>query len=255
MPRFFIEAALDDKTETIRIAGEDHHHIAHVLRLQPGQTLTVCDGHRRDYVCEIAKIDGEQVYLRVLSCQDNQAEPPYEVTLYQGLAKGDKMDQIIQKAVELGAVSIVPVICARSVVRIKGKDIAKKTQRWQKIATEAAKQCGRGQLPEVKPAYSYLEAINALKDQTIALFPWESERKMSIREFLAGISDSADIENMLEKPRIGIMIGPEGGFSAAEINEAEKAGITPVSLGRRILRTETAGTAVLAMLAYQYTDF
>ena len=245
MPRFFIEDQLDPAEEQLILKGNDFHHIRDVLRLKTGDIITVCDGARSDLSCRIERFDADGVVLSILDRQINQSEPPYQVTLYQGLAKGDKMDTIIQKAVELGASRIVPVTCLRSVVRLDGKDVEKKIQRWQRIAAEAAKQCSRGLIPEIGRPLQFDQAAIEAARSDISLIPWESERDNHIRTEL-------EHKASLAHPSISILIGPEGGFDAVEINRALDLGIRPVTLGHRILRTETAGAAVLAMLIYAF---
>lgn len=247
MPRFFIEDPLDPAEEQLILKGNDFHHIRDVLRLKTGDIITVCDGARSDLSCRIERFDADGVVLSILGRQINQSEPPYQVTLYQGLAKGDKMDTIIQKAVELGASRIVPVTCLRSVVRLDGKDVEKKIQRWQRIAAEAAKQCSRGLIPEIGRPLQFDQAAIEAARSDISLIPWESERDNHIRTEL-------EHKASLVHPSISILIGPEGGFDAVEINRALDLGIRPVTLGHRILRTETAGAAVLAMLIYAFDN-
>lgn len=248
MPRFFIENQIDPSEEQLVLQGADYHHIRDVLRLTTGDQITVCDGARNDLICRIERFDADSIKLSIQSRQENQSEPPYQVTLYQGLAKGDKMDIIIQKAVELGVSRLVPVSCRRSVVRLDDRDADRKQQRWQRIAVEAAKQCGRGQIPEIGKPLPFLAAAAAASEADIRLIPWEGERDRDLRTELEMRSEIVD-------PQISILIGPEGGFDADEVDAALKLGIRPVTLGRRILRTETAGTAVLAMLIYAYRDF
>lgn len=249
MPRFFIDECPDAALDSLTITGADFHHIRDVLRLKAGDAVTVCDCARNDLQCRIERFLQDGVVLAILDRQPNQTEPLYHVTLYQGLAKGDKMDTIIQKAVELGASRIVPVACRRCVTRLDRKDAGRKVQRWQRIASEAAKQCGRGQVPEVGELLSFDEAATEAAQADIALMPWEGERECSLRTGLE--SPGVTTAN----PSISILIGPEGGFDADEVTTAMAAGIRPVTLGRRILRTETAGAAVLAMIIYRFGDF
>lgn len=249
MPRFFVEESLDPEAKSLTLGGEDFHHIRDVLRMKIGEELIVCDGGSNDLLCQIANFKPDGVELTIISRQANQTEPGYQVTLYQGLAKGDKMEMIIQKAVELGAARIVPVNCRRSVARLDEKDTAKKLLRWNRIAAEAAKQCGRGRTPTVGEPLSFKAAVSEAAKADICLIPWEGERACSLRAELESATDFG------RNPTISVMIGPEGGFDADEIAIALAAGISPVTLGRRILRTETAGGAVLAMMIYGFDDF
>lgn len=249
MPRFFIEDSPPEGVSRLVLAGSDFHHIRDVLRLRTGDVITVCDGASNDLDCRIDRFLPDGVELTVISRTSNQSEPLCRVTLYQGLAKGDKMDTIIQKAVELGVTRIVPVACRRSVARLDEKNSEKKVLRWQRIAAEAAKQCGRGQVPEIGQLLDFDEAVTEAARADLGLVPWEGERERSLR------SELETAAALPANPSISVLIGPEGGFDADEITMALGAGIRPVTLGRRILRTETAGIAVLAMIIYHFDDF
>lgn len=249
MPRFFVEECLDPETTSLTLKGADFHHIRDVLRMKIDDELTVCDGGSNDLLCRIANFKPDGVELTVITRQANQTEPVYQATIYQGLAKGDKMETIIQKAVELGAASIVPIICRRNVARLDAKDTAKKLLRWNRIAAEAAKQCGRGRTPIVGEPLTFKAAVLEAAKADIRLIPWEGERARSLRAELEASTD------LSPNPTISVLIGPEGGFDADEIATALAAGISPVTLGRRILRTETASGAVLAMMIYRFDDF
>ena len=240
MYRFFAEQSAC-KGEYISIGGADWNHMKNVLRLKTGEQVTVSDGSEREYICEIAEYLEDEARLRVLDILDSAAELPTEITLYQGFPKGDKLELIIQKAVELGAVRIVPVMTKRSIVKLDEKKAANKVKRWQAIAESAAKQSKRTVIPEVKMPVSWKEAVRQAKILDITLVPYENERGLqATREIMQGIPDGATI---------GVMIGPEGGFSPEEIAEVDGT-MHRISLGRRILRTETAGLATLSMLIY-----
>lgn len=253
MPRFFVEKCLEPTATALSLTGDDFHHIRDVLRMKPGDQLVVCDSARRDLTCRIDCYLPDRVVLIITAVQENQTEPPYQAILYQGLAKGEKMETIIQKAVELGAVRIVPVACQRSVVRLNARDQEKKLVRWNRIAAEAAKQCGRGRIPAVSEPLTFSQAVIEAAQADISLIPWENERGLGLREALEITVPSNVVPGT--DPSISLLIGPEGGFAPEEIDAAVAAGIRPVSLGRRILRTETAGTVVLAMLVYRFNDF
>ena len=252
MPRFFTEEAVSPLQSRLALTGEDAHHIAAVLRMKQGDELVVCDGARTDLLCRIEQMTTGQIGLLVLERNGNRTEPGYVVTLYQGLVKGDKMDQIIQKAVELGVTEIVPVDCRRSVARVHESDREKKGQRWNRIAAEAAKQCGRGVRPRVADVQPFAACLSGAAAAGLALIPWEMEREQSIRSVLTSFQaqwdgqDKARQSSGREQPTISILIGPEGGLTETEVEQACAAGIRPVTLGRRILRTETAGPAALA---------
>lgn len=243
MPRFFIENAPQGffDGDTIAVTGEDASHIAKVLRMKPGEKLTVCDCAGTDYNCEIVSPDPSAVTLKILGKEKSISEPDIKVTLYQGLPKGDKMELIIQKSVELGVSAIVPVMTLRSVSRPDAKSLAKKEERWNKIAAEAAKQSGRGLLPRVLPALSFNEAIKAMAAHTAAIMLYEK--------------NGSSIKDELEKPgadfkSTGILIGPEGGFDETEAAYARENGVVTAGLGPRILRTETAPLCALSAIMY-----
>jgi 16S rRNA (uracil1498-N3)-methyltransferase len=199
-----------------------------------------------EYTGIISDPSVKRIELELSQGTPNTSEPPYEACLCQGLPKGDKMSSVIQKAVELGASEIRPISCARSVVKISARDTSEKTQRWQKVSLEAARQSGRGIVPRVMNPLSFAEAVDEVCcGKGLLLIPWEEERSVSLYEVLEPF---AKCQNY---PRISIFIGPEGGFDPKEVEYAISKGAVTVSLGRRILRTETAGPAVLAMLLYR----
>ncbi len=245
MPRFFVEAGAVENREdgqVIRITGEDAHHITHVLRTRIGEGLTVCDEVGMVYETELVQ-PGAEVLLRVLESHPADTEPPYRATVYQGLAKGDKMETVIQKAVEIGASVIVPVATSRAVVKLDEKDARRKVERWQKIAHEAAKQCGRGIIPTVAPVMTFKEAVQDAAKADLPLFCYEGDGTRSVTALCR--------ETAMPKT-ISLFIGPEGGFSEEEAAFAGEAGMRLCGLGKRILRTETASGVVLACLSAFY---
>lgn len=241
MPKFFVpkENISEDK---IMITGEDVQHIKRVLRMRVGEELVLCDSCGTDYTTRLAEIGDRDILCDILDKTQSQTEPNIKVTLFQGLPKASKMDYIIQKTTELGITKIVPCALGRCVSKPEGD---KKTARWQKIAEEAAKQSGRGAIPDVTNVVKLDEAIKELSGCDLAFVPYECEEMRSIKSVLTSKSDIKTV---------GFIIGPEGGFDKAEIEKLENAGIAPVSLGKRILRTETAGEAVLAMVMYEIGD-
>ncbi|MHB1485491.1 MAG: 16S rRNA (uracil(1498)-N(3))-methyltransferase [Saccharofermentanales bacterium] len=249
MPRFFVTYNIPDNESRAVITGNDARHIADVLRMKKGQNITVCDNCGTDHSCEIEKIEIGSVTVEILDRASSSNESGFDIIVYQGIPKSDKMEVIIQKCVELGAAKIVPVECARCVVKLNdAKDIEKKTVRWNRIAYEAAKQSNRSAIPEVADPVSFKEAVKSLSMAEIAFIPWESEERQTIRDVLSGIK----IKDYGKKPILAFLIGSEGGFDIDEIDYAKKSGIRTVSLGRRILRTETAAPAVLAMIMYEF---
>ena len=241
---YITSGILDVKEEEHRITltGPDVNHMKNVLRMRIGEDVWISDGGQKEYHCTIEAFEEEGAVLHILYAQEPQYELPSRIYLFQGLPKGDKMELIIQKAVELGAYSVVPVETKRCVVKLDEKKAAKKTARWQQIAESAAKQSKRMLIPEVKKAMSWKEAIAFAKELDVLLIPYELAKGMKeTREILAAIEPGQSV---------GIFIGPEGGFEEEEVQAAMEAGAKPVTLGKRILRTETAGMTMLSILMY-----
>ncbi len=254
MSRFFVETdAADLQNGKIMITGEDVRHIANVLRASPGDVLVLCDGAGTDYDAVIERISKESIETSIRDSRPNNTEPPVRVTLFQGVPKSDKMDFIIQKCVELGVKQVVPVMTARSVVRFKNtSDAAAKTARWARIALEAAKQCDRGVIPVVREPVRLDEALKLAGGIGLKLFPYEEERGGSLRNVLKDYGKSMVCGNALNS--VAVLIGPEGGFDRNEAERAVEAGFHSVTLGPRILRTETAGLATAAIVMYELGD-
>lgn len=236
MPRFFVSEQPENGVLTLR--GEDAHHAGRVLRLRPGESVTLCNGKGTDFDCSIETVEKDAVVCHVLDSHPAETEPRQQLTLFMALPKSDKMDFIVQKAVELGAREIVPYLSKNCVSRPDKTE--KKVERWQKIALEAAKQCGRGYLPAVGAVVSFEQAaVQAAQSQT-ALFFYENERQTGLHDaLLHGVGET-----------VSLMIGPEGGFAPEEAAFAAKTGLTSVSLGTRILRCETAPIVALAAVLY-----
>lgn len=245
MPRFFVPKENISENK-ILIDSSDVAHITRVLRLSIGDEILICDGSGYDYDAKIAEISKSEIVCGILAKRPSKTEADIAVTIYQGIPKASKMDYIIQKTTELGAVRIVPVAMARCVSKVEDKKSEKKKlDRWNKIAAEAAKQSQRGIVPKVLGVMSFDEAIDKMKSDDLCFAPYECEEKRTLREAL--LSD--------DKPKtVSFMIGPEGGYDLMEIEKLQAAGIKTVTLGRRILRTETAGEAVLAMVMYEIGD-
>ena len=226
----------------IRITGSDVNHIKNVLRIRQGEEILVSDGTGRDYLCQAEEIAGQEVTVRILETEEEGRELPSRIWLFQGLPKSDKMELIIQKAVELGAAGIVPVSTKNAVVKLDAKKEEAKRKRWQAIAESAAKQSGRSLMPRVMGLMTLGQAFDYIEKEQFALrlIPYEHEAGMEgSRQELSRVAPGQDI---------AVFIGPEGGFDESEINLALKKGVRPVSLGKRILRTETAGLAMLSVL-------
>ena len=241
MPRFFVDSVSGN---TISIRGNDAYHIGRSLRMRIGDIITVC-ADRVEYRAKILSISDKEVVCDVLSAEKSENEPTVNVVLYQALPKSDKMDLIVQKAVELGVYKIVPVITARCVSRPAKSGYEKRVERYNKIALEAAKQSGRGIVPTVSEFMTVNEVIEKSKEFDLFFVPYECEEQKILKEILTSKSDVKSV---------GFVIGPEGGFDLSETEKLHSSGIDTVTLGKRILRTETAGEAVLAMTMYEIGD-
>lgn len=237
MPRFFTGQIAGNRAA---ISGEDARHIALSLRMKPGESITVCDSAGTDYQCVISTVTPEEISLTVEAVKPSAGEPQTFITLYQAIPKGDKFEQIIQKAVELGVGRIVPVLSHRCVSRPDSKSMEKKCARYNKIALEAAKQCGRGRIPEVAGMLDFKAAVQEAAKAELALLFYENADG-SLRETLPqGIPGT-----------VSILIGSEGGFEPSEAKLAVDNGVKQATLGSRILRCETASSAALCMILYQ----
>ena len=242
MRRLFYKGLLAEKIE---ITGTDAHHLMHVLRARAGDEMVVVDDRNRVARMEMVGFTGEAVTMRLKERLEMDTESPADITLAQCLLKADKMDFVVQKAVELGARRVVPIMSRNCVVRYDAKKREERRNRWQKIADEAAKQCGRTVLLEVAPVVelsSFLESVR--EEEGLLLFCYENERKQSVRECLK----RADAGRCL------MLIGPEGGFAPEEAESAKRCGGISVTLGPRILRAETAAVAALAIVQYEKGD-
>lgn len=236
MPRFFINEIPTDRFFTL--TGEDAHHAAKVLRMRSGERITLCDGKGTDYDGVVSEISKDFVSVQILDEHDSAGEIKQKITLFMALPKGDKMEFIIQKATELGVSEIVPFLSKNCVSR--PGETTKKVLRWQKIAAEAAKQCGRGKIPTVSNVLTIKEVARRAPQFGTALFFYEKERENGLKQMLSGgFSDE-----------IGIIIGAEGGFTEAEADHITKSGFTAVSLGTRILRCETAPITAISAILY-----
>jgi 16S rRNA (uracil1498-N3)-methyltransferase len=240
MHRFYVNQS-QFKEQTVRIIGPDVNHIKNVLRMKPGEEIIICNGQGKDCYSIIDRVSESEIIASVKSIRDTDTELATRITLFQGLPKSDKMELIIQKAVELGAYEIVPVMTKRVIVKLDDKKKEeKKLERWQAIAEGAAKQSGRGIIPIVKPVQTYAQALEYASTLDKNMIPYENAKGMQYtRELMNGL---------IGAKTVGVFIGPEGGFEEVEIERAKQAGVEPITLGKRILRTETAGLAVLSMM-------
>lgn len=241
MPKFFLEGI---SGTTAVVTGEDARHICKVLRMNAGEAITLCDMQGMDYKGVIEAAEPAQVTVKILSSEPCLAESQMKVRLYQALPKGDKLEFIVQKAVELGVHEIVPVLTSRCVSRPDEKSMRKKQERLQKIAAEAAKQAGRGLIPQILPLESFAAALDSMCASQTAILCYEGE--------IAPLRDClpADMPETL-----AVMVGSEGGFSAAEAQQAREKGVLTASLGKRILRCETAPLCALTAIFYHFGEF
>lgn len=243
MHHFFVEPSQIWGNE-VRITGNDVRHIKNVLRMKAGEELSVSNGvDQKEYRCGIEKLGEEEILCRIRFIKEADVELPSKVYLFQGLPKGDKMELIVQKAVELGVYEIIPVAARRAVVKLDEKKAKHKRERWQGIAEAAAKQSRRKAVPAVKPVMAMEEAISYASEMDIRLIPYEMAEGMEKTKEM--------ISSLHPGQTIAVFIGPEGGFEESEIEAARNEGICPITMGKRILRTETAGLTILAWIMYQ----
>ena len=246
MYRFYVDNAAIEE-DVIHVTGGDVNHIKNVLRMKLGEKLIICNGQGQEFYCIIAKVCDSKITVEIQEKKASETELKAKIYLFQGLPKKDKMELIIQKAVELGAYQVIPVMMKRTIVKLEDKKKElKKLERWQSIAEGAAKQSMRGIIPQVCEVMTYQQAIAKAKELDIALLPYECA---------TGIAHTKElIEVCKGKGSIGIFIGPEGGFEPEEVETAKAAGIEPITLGKRILRTETAGLTILSNLMFALED-
>ncbi|SDY30946.1 16S rRNA (uracil(1498)-N(3))-methyltransferase [Tindallia californiensis] len=248
MHHFFVMPQHINKADQeIKIVGEDVRHIQKSLRLKEGNKITISDGLGSGFVTRITDSGKEEVRVEIIETIKSVENKDKTLTLFQGLAKGSKMELIIQKAVELGVNTIVPIMTEYSVVQLKEQDKHKKKERWQKIAEEAAKQCRRLIMPVVHTPIDFNDAIAEWEEENskqLHLLAYENETDTSVKKIFSRM-------NVIECDHIGIWIGPEGGFHEREVTQAQSAGVISVGMGPRILRTETAGIAMLSFVLYE----
>ncbi len=241
MHHFFVTPA-QVKEGQVHIEGNDVNHIKNVLRMKLGEELQISDGNNKKYVCCIESMNSDEVVARVVEEQAADTELLSKLYLFQGLPKSDKMELIIQKAVELGAYEIIPVATKRAVVKLDEKKASKKVERWNGIAEGGAKQSGRSIVPRVTDVMTFKEALHYAKQLDVILIPYElAEGMQETKKVISSIQPGQSV---------GIFIGPEGGFETEEVETAIAAGAKAITLGKRILRTETAGLTTLSILMY-----
>lgn len=245
MHRFFIspENIYDGE---VRISGSEARHVERVLRLQAGDQITVFDGSGWEYTVLLTGKKGGDLIGEVMARKQVDREAGMELHLVQGIARGERMDLVIQKAAELGVHTIHPLASEYSVVQLQGERAEKKVQRWQQIAREACKQCRRNLVPRVEPIRELTAFLDRMHGEA-GIMLYEDEQRMSLRTILTGT-------DLLERERIYVLVGPEGGFSPREVEMARQAGVTTAGLGKRILRTETAGLVACSILLYEHGE-
>ena len=243
MSNFFIDSGNIDG-ENAYVTGSDVNHIKNVLRMKESDEIKLSAGDGLLYTAVISDFLPDRIVCRIIDCEGGKSELPAKIVLFQGLPKKDKMELIIQKAVELGVSEIVPVMMKRTIVKLEdNKKEQKKLERWRTISLTAAKQSGRAIVPEVSDFITFNEAVKRARSLAYNLIPYENEKGMDKAREL--------IKELKNKKSIGIFIGPEGGISEDELELAINAGAKPISLGNRILRTETAGLALVSVIAFE----
>ncbi len=252
MPKFFVNKK-QVENETINIIGGDVNHIKNVLRKKEKEKIEICiignEEKGIDTISQIEKIEENCIKCRILEYKISETEGKIQVTIFQGLPKSDKMELVIQKSVELGVYEIYPTEMKRCIVKLKEQEANKKIARWQKISEVAAKQSGRNIIPQIKEKVNIKQVCNLVKDYDKLIVAYEEEKENSLKSELKSIK-SKDKENI----KIAILVGPEGGIDLAEIEELRKAGAVIVTLGKRILRTETVALNVLSNIMYELEE-
>lgn len=248
MPKFFVENKNINNNE-IRIEGKDVNHIKNVLRKRIGDKITICNSTiGQDYLCEIERLEEENIFCNILEKLETNSESNIKVTIFQGLPKADKMELVIQKSVELGVYDITPVEMKRCVVKLSEKDKKKKIERWQKISEVASKQSGRNIIPQINKIINIKEICNLCEQYDIVLVAYENEEENTLKEELSNLKNKI-LEQ--EEIKIGVLIGPEGGIASEEIEILKEEGVKVITLGKRILRTETVALNVLSIIMYE----
>ena len=243
MTRFFVEAQ-DLSGDVLHLTGENFQH-ARVLRLKPGEKLLVCDGQGREALCQVRQVGASDMELEILERRDSETEAAVKVSVYMAFSKADKLEHVIQKATELGAYEIVAFPSARCVSRPDEKSLKKKLERWQKIAASAAEQSGRGRIPQVITLGSFQEVLERAAQADKALLFYENEHAVTLRMALEEGSWNT----------VSLLTGPEGGLEEAEVEQAREAGFQVCTLGKRILRCETAPLCALSAVMYAAGEF
>ena len=246
MPKFFVsDEQINETLGEIKITGTDVNHLKNVLRVKSGDKVEICNlCNQQNYNCQIKEINREYINTKILEKMSEIAESNVKVTIFQGIPKAEKMEWVIQKAVELGVYDIVPVEMKRCVVKLKEKDVDKKIQRWQKISEVAAKQCGRNLIPKIHPVMTSKNIGDQIKQYDVVLVAYEEEKVATLKQELLKLKQKEDI-------KIGIVIGPEGGLESKDVEMWREKGAKIITLGKRILRTETVALQCLSVIMYE----
>lgn len=249
MSKFFVKEN-QIKNNTVKIIGQDVNHIKNVLRLNLEEQIKVCnEDTSENFNCSIKQIGKDEIICEIKEKISSKVESNVEITIFQGLPKADKMELIIQKSTELGASRFVPVALNRCIVKLSGKDAQKKIERWQKISEVAAKQCGRDLIPKIENIENIEEVKNQISDFDLFFVAYEQEKNVYLKQVLQ------EVDKSKEKIRIAFLIGPEGGLEEKEIEQMKNAGAKIISLGNRILRTETVALSVTSIIMYELENF
>lgn len=247
MPKFFVKEEQIQEKQII-IIGQDVNHIKKVLRAKIGDEIQICNSQNgENFLCEIDELRDEKIICNIKEKMQEKVESNIEVTIFQGLPKADKMEYIIQKSVELGVYDITPVEMKRCVVKLNEKDKTKKIERWQKISEVAAKQCGRDIIPQINNVTNIKNICNSISKYDIVLVAYENEEINTLKIELEEIKK----QNQKNKIKIGIVIGPEGGLEQEDVDHLKENGAKIITLGKRILRTETVALNVLSIIMYE----
>lgn len=244
MPVYFIQSQ-SIQNDRIDLTGELAHHLRDVLRCRPGEIVSLVDEKQVQYRAALDQVNKKQVVAKILRKEESPGRPALSITLVQAVLKGKKMDWVIQKSAELGVTTLMPVVTERTIARPRSERESRQTERWQAIAQEAAQQCGRLDIPSVQSTVTLDSLLKNPPESSLKLMLWEAEQRLSLKSAL---------RNLKERTSISVLVGPEGGFPLREIEKAREAGWVAVSLGRRIVRAETAGMAVLAILEYELNE-
>lgn len=246
MPKFFVSNN-QIENENITIIGEDVNHIKNVLRMKIGENFNVCDTDTsKNYIAEIEEFFQDTIKCKIIKTLDSNVESNVKVHIFQGLPKADKMELIIQKSVELGVTQITPIEMKRCIVKLEGKDKSKKIERWQKIAEVAAKQCGRDIIPQITNVKNIKEISEDFDQYDCVLVCYENEKDVLLKQVLKQINNNSP------ELKIAVVIGPEGGIDISEVEFMKEKGAKVISLGERILRTETVALSILSIIMYEF---